>query len=188
MQEFKEGDTVRVVGVTAGHFFKEFKIGDHGLIVYEFNDGSFNVKFNKYQTHNVHTRFLEHIAHEPSKEFLESLEHKPLEEEKEVDVDSYFVSFDEDKDLGKEISPNLNRVAEVLKKDPSDIQIGGDHYKDMPIQPFIFCQKNKIPFGESSVIKYVCRHKNKNGLQDLLKARHFINMVIEEEYGAEHAR
>ena len=51
----------------------------------------------------------------------------------------------------------------------TDAQVGGNHYKDMKIQPITFIQENNIPFCEANVIKYVCRHRNKNGLEDLLK-------------------
>lgn len=65
---------------------------------------------------------------------------------------------------------------------PLEQQIGGDHYKNLKIQPIEFCHKNKIPPIESSIIKYVVRHKSKNGLQDLLKAKHLIDILIEFEY------
>lgn len=63
-----------------------------------------------------------------------------------------------------------------------DIQVGGGHYKDMAIQPWEFCQRNRLTFAESCVIKYVCRHRVKNGRQDLEKAIHNIQMLIELEY------
>lgn len=61
-------------------------------------------------------------------------------------------------------------------------QVGGSHYKDMVIQPVEFCQKNKLTFIESCVIKYVCRHRAKNGRQDIEKAIHFLNLLLEMEY------
>lgn len=64
-------------------------------------------------------------------------------------------------------------------------QVGGGHYKSMAIQPVEFCQVNQLNFCESSVVKYVCRHRTKNGLQDLKKARHFIELLIELEYSKE---
>ena len=60
-------------------------------------------------------------------------------------------------------------------------QVGGDHYADMAIQPFDYIHANDIPFAEGSVIKYVSRWRNKNGVEDLRKARHFIDMLIEAE-------
>ena len=64
-----------------------------------------------------------------------------------------------------------------------DIQVGGSHYKDMKIQPVEFCQLNKLPFLESCVIKRMCRHRGKGGLEDLQKAIHEINLLIQLEYG-----
>ena len=64
-----------------------------------------------------------------------------------------------------------------------DVQIGGDHYKEAAIQPVEFIVANNIPYREANVIKYVFRHASKNGKQDLLKARHYIDMLIEEYEG-----
>ena len=61
-------------------------------------------------------------------------------------------------------------------------QIGGDHYKSMVIQPSEFINRNNIPFAEGNAIKYLCRHKQKNQKQDLLKAKHYIDMAIERDY------
>lgn len=61
-------------------------------------------------------------------------------------------------------------------------QVGGSHYKDMKIQPVAFCMANGLNFCVSSAIKYLCRYPRKNGREDLLKARHFIDMLIELEY------
>lgn len=60
-------------------------------------------------------------------------------------------------------------------------QIGGDHYKGMAIQPFDYITANGIGFAEGSVIKYVSRWRRKGGVQDLKKARHFLDLLIESE-------
>ena len=60
-------------------------------------------------------------------------------------------------------------------------QEGGSHYKDLPIQPVEYCHRNGLGFCESSVIKYVTRWRSKNGIDDLRKARHFIDLLIEME-------
>lgn len=62
------------------------------------------------------------------------------------------------------------------------VQVGGSHYKDFPIQHAEFCQKNKLTWCESAAIKYLCRHKKKDGIKDLRKAKHFIEMLAEMEY------
>ena len=61
-------------------------------------------------------------------------------------------------------------------------QIGGSHYNKYTIQPSEFIHRNGIGFLEGNVIKYVVRHKDKNGLEDLKKARHYIDLLIEWEY------
>lgn len=63
-----------------------------------------------------------------------------------------------------------------------ETQVGGDHYKNLPIQPVIFCQRNKLGYCESAVVKYVCRHRSKHGRKDLEKAIHYLQILIEEEY------
>ena len=62
-----------------------------------------------------------------------------------------------------------------------DVQVGGSHYKDMKIQPVEFIVANNIPFVEGCCIKYLCRWRAKNGVEDLKKAIHFIQMLIEME-------
>jgi len=62
-----------------------------------------------------------------------------------------------------------------------DKQIAGNHYKNFVIQPTEFIHKNGIGFVEGSVIKYVCRYKNKNGIEDLKKAIHYLELMIEME-------
>jgi len=62
-------------------------------------------------------------------------------------------------------------------------QIGGVHYKDMRIQPSEFVNKNKLLFAEGNAIKYICRHASKGEVQDLEKAKHYIDMIIERDYG-----
>lgn len=63
-----------------------------------------------------------------------------------------------------------------------DRQVGGDWYKTLAIQPLEYCQKNNLNMAESGVVKYVTRHRARNGKQDLLKAIHLIEMLIELEY------
>lgn len=64
-----------------------------------------------------------------------------------------------------------------------DFQGGGSHYRNMAIQLSEFIIKNNIPFAEGNIIKYVVRHRSKNGVEDLLKAKHYIDMLLAAEYG-----
>jgi hypothetical protein len=60
-------------------------------------------------------------------------------------------------------------------------QVGGSHYRDMVIQPVEYILANGIGFVEGSIIKYVSRYKAKGGVEDLRKARHFLDLLIEHE-------
>lgn len=60
-------------------------------------------------------------------------------------------------------------------------QEGGDHYKDLPIQPVEYIHANGLSYFEGNVVKYVTRWRKKNGLADLRKARHYIDLLIELE-------
>ena len=67
----------------------------------------------------------------------------------------------------------------------TDIQIGGDHYKNFSVQPIEFIMKNNLNFLEGCIIKRICRHKNKGKVEDLKKAKHEIDMLIEFLYKIE---
>ena len=60
-------------------------------------------------------------------------------------------------------------------------QEGGQHYKTMPIQVVEYIHANKIPYFEGNVIKYVSRWRSKGGVEDLKKAIHYIELLIELE-------
>lgn len=60
-------------------------------------------------------------------------------------------------------------------------QVAGNHYKDLPIQPVEFIHANAIGYFEGNVIKYVSRWRKKNGVADLEKAKHYIELLIELE-------
>lgn len=69
---------------------------------------------------------------------------------------------------------------DIIPETSLDVQVGGSHYKDMAIQPIEFILKNKLGFCEGNILKYVCRYKNKNGVEDLKKARHYLDILIED--------
>ena len=64
-------------------------------------------------------------------------------------------------------------MADIIKEPP--------HYTKWKIEPITFIMENNIPFGEANVIKYVMRWRDKNGIQDLEKAKRYIDMIIEKE-------
>lgn len=61
-------------------------------------------------------------------------------------------------------------------------QVAGRHYKGLAIQPAEYCQRNRLPYCESSVIRYVTRHREKNGREDIEKAIHCLRLLLEIEY------
>ena len=63
-----------------------------------------------------------------------------------------------------------------------DEQIDGDHYKDLAIQPAEYCYHNEMQALESSVVKYVTRHRFKDGEDDIRKAIHCLELLLELEY------
>ncbi len=64
-----------------------------------------------------------------------------------------------------------------------DVQVGGNHYKDLAIQPAQYCQMNQLNAMESSVVKYVTRHQDKDGVKDIDKAIHCLELLKQMEYG-----
>jgi hypothetical protein len=70
-----------------------------------------------------------------------------------------------------------------IKNAPLDNQVGGSHYKDMKIQPIEFIMANDLNFCQGNIIKYICRYKEKNGLEDLNKVIHYVELLKDIEYG-----
>lgn len=66
-----------------------------------------------------------------------------------------------------------------------EIQVGGSHYKDLKIQPIEYIHANGLDYFEGNIVKYITRHRKKNGKQDLEKAKHYIDLLIELEYNNE---
>lgn len=107
------------------------------------------------------------------------LDEKAIEHESPTSHNESTVSFEFDEKLKAE----LKKSEEIRHQNSAlSTQIGGNHYKDMKIQPFEFSMANNFNAGQHSVIKYISRYKNKNGKEDLLKARHFIDLMIQLEY------
>ena len=70
-----------------------------------------------------------------------------------------------------------------LKQTALDKQEGGNHYKDMAIQPVEFITANNLGFLEGNVVKYICRHHAKNGAEDIKKAIHYCELLLQTKYG-----
>jgi hypothetical protein len=69
-------------------------------------------------------------------------------------------------------------------QNPLEIQIQGSHYKNFEIQPVEFIHANKLEFIEGSIIKYACRWRDKGGINDLEKIKHYCDLLIKLEEDA----
>lgn len=64
-----------------------------------------------------------------------------------------------------------------------DSQIGGNHYSKLNIQPVDYILENNLGYLEANVVKYITRHRDKNGAEDIKKAIHYLEMILEKVYG-----
>lgn len=69
------------------------------------------------------------------------------------------------------------------EKSALDVQVGGDWYKKLAIQPIEYTHKNNLNFGQGNIIKYCTRYKDKNGIEDLKKVIHYAQLLAELDYG-----
>ena len=69
----------------------------------------------------------------------------------------------------------------MKKPNSLQVQIKGSHYKNFKIQPIEFIHGNNIPFIEGNIIKYICRWRDKGGKDDLLKVKHYCDLLIDLE-------
>jgi len=70
-------------------------------------------------------------------------------------------------------------IAKLLGLPANDVQVGGDHYKKNAIQPWDYIVSNRLGYLEGNVVKYVSRWQDKGGRQDLEKARHYLDKLLE---------
>jgi len=75
----------------------------------------------------------------------------------------------------------MARMTAEEKLIASEKQIGGNHYKDRVIQPIDYIVKNNLDFLEGNVVKYITRWREKGGIEDLKKARQYIDFLIKKE-------
>ena len=65
---------------------------------------------------------------------------------------------------------------------PLDTQEGGSHYKDCKIQPIEYITANNLDFMQGNIVKYITRHKNKNGAEDIRKIKHYCDLILKLQY------
>ena len=81
------------------------------------------------------------------------------------------------KELEKQVAESTKPTMDAWQK-----QVGGEHYKQYAIQPAKFALANNLDYAQSNAIKYIVRHKDKNGVQDLDKAIHYIELLKKHHY------
>lgn len=79
----------------------------------------------------------------------------------------------------KTLNELIEDTRQRMDKDANSGQIGGDHYKNKAIQPWDYILSNDLGYLEGNIVKYVSRWKLKNGVQDLHKAKHYLQKLIE---------
>lgn len=82
-------------------------------------------------------------------------------------------------DLDERQAMNMFNLESSYNKIASQRQVGGTHYKNKPIQPWDYVLANDLGYLEGNIIKYTTRWKDKGGLQDLKKAQHYLQKLIE---------
>jgi hypothetical protein len=87
--------------------------------------------------------------------------------------DGHLMTLETDKEL-----PSKEQCSE-----PLEMQIGGDHYRSLAIQPLEFIQRNKLGWCEGNIVKYATRHKAKGGAEDIKKIIHYAQALLSLEYG-----
>ena len=75
--------------------------------------------------------------------------------------------------------PGVKAPRQTATTTANAIQIGGDHYKRRGIEPWDYAAANNLDAFQHAVVKYVTRYREKGGIEDLRKARHYIDKLIE---------
>jgi len=102
-----------------------------------------------------------------------------------IDDEPYSPDYDgSEQDESESLNDQYAEI-EKVRQSAWQKQEGGSHYKNLKIQPMQYALENKLDYAQANVVKYVTRHKEKNGKEDLLKAIHNLELMIEFYYGDE---
>jgi hypothetical protein len=81
--------------------------------------------------------------------------------------------------VGRDIPIDPDEICDRYDTPVNRIQEGGCHYKRLAIQPWDYVASNDLDYFQGSIIKYITRWKDKGGIEDLQKAKHFLDKYIE---------
>ena len=87
----------------------------------------------------------------------------------------------EEDEAFNDLSKAQKDYIKAIGTDPLDLQVGGNHYKMLAIQPIEYITKNNLGYCEANVVKYISRWRDKGGKKDLEKAKHYIDLLIQLE-------
>ena len=156
--EIKEGQ--RVYGIHSGCFAEVVDVDED-------MDGNLFITI-KYLTDNDHYHYKGQIHAMGEKLFNTAFRIAEYE-----DTDLYGPDVEDDP-TGLRAS-----LGALLEDNPFGRQVGGDHYKDMAIQPGEYITANKLDWYEGNIVKYISRHRAKGGRQDVEKVIHYAQMLLE---------
>lgn len=80
----------------------------------------------------------------------------------------------------------MSTIIDSIENSALDNQVGGNHYKKMKIQPIEYIHANNLDFLEGNIVKYITRHKFKNGAEDIRKIIHYAKLILELDYNKEN--
>lgn len=64
-----------------------------------------------------------------------------------------------------------------------EVQVGGNHYKSIKIQPIEYIMENHLDFAEGCIVKYITRHESKGKAEDIRKIKHYCDFILKYKYG-----
>lgn len=108
---------------------------------------------------------------------VDNVTHIGLKIHVEVEGEGTTFFFEDMLELVTQESKQAEKSSSALDK-----QVSGDHYKSCGIQPIEYIHANNLSYLEGNVIKYTTRHSKKNGRQDIEKAIHYLELILEMEY------
>jgi hypothetical protein len=110
-------------------------------------------------------------------EFVNELSNEPFTPEEEEALDRLLTN----EGWTVSTSSEDGQMIAMQTSNALNVQVGGDHYKKLKIQPIEFIHANNIPFIEGNIIKYIVRWRDKNGIKDLEKVKHYVDLLISLE-------
>jgi hypothetical protein len=110
-------------------------------------------------------------------EFVNELANEPFTPEEEEALDRLLTN----EGWTVTTSSDDGQMIAMQTSNALNVQVGGDHYKKLKIQPIEFIHANNIPFIEGNIIKYIVRWRDKNGIKDLEKVKHYVDLLISLE-------